>query len=276
MWWRYIRSDILLERSNNFGDVLPKKWENMELSHRRAASFTPNLACLARPLIRLLAGWGYPSLHPDLGRWYPPPLTWDLDKGRYPQPEQHNVYLLRRWPVCLLRSRRTFLFQKSFSVDNDWSDMQRSVRKEGPSQVQVSFYHTVSGYNILGHTSPHLPCRGFPGIKIYARLPCMANVRAAYPHAHVLHPCAQVLHPLWRSDHKWLIHPKSSVFIGGGGGIARVQGCKGWKTRFSSPRFFSVQKVQTSSITTCSVQVSPPPSSRGLPHLHSQNGKWHS
>ena len=65
------------------------------------------------------SGWGYPfqglaggstpfpsqsggTPFSDLGRWYNPVLTWDLDRG-CPQPEQHSVYLLhgRRYASCI-------------------------------------------------------------------------------------------------------------------------------------------------------------------------------
>ena len=53
-----------------------------------------------------------------------------------------------------------------------------------------------------------------------------------------------------------------------------VRGVRAISARFLDPNHPVMQKVETTLITACSVEVSPPPASRTTTHVYSQRRKW--
>ena len=73
-------------------------------------------------------------------------------------------------------------------------------------------------------------------------------------------------HKFFQDQHYWWgasgYQGMRDTRLQGAWGHKRYEGMRKVKTRFLSPHHFKVQKVQTISITTCSVDLSPPPPSR--------------
>ena len=125
----------------------------------------------------------------------------------------------------------------------------------------------VPSWSYVAHTLCFMSCPCLASLH-----PCltpMSCTLAPMSYTLVLHPCTHVLHSclaplpyslvsmscalvpmsfgtsmlsLWRSDHKWLIYPKSWLFalFWGMKGMKSTKMCK---TRFSSSHHFSLQKI---------------------------------